>query len=250
MVALGLHGRDCAFNFSPSRYHVEAYLNVLLTFQKLFPGAQFWNAVRRGLDAGVYVDAESLCTHPILNTFFALTRRPARPQAKWPPFCPPWMLKTQTTDPPFDASAVVDGSETASSVDDKRRRARRVYHVPRNGVVTHQVLHAFVPPKPVLSEDSDSLRRTRRGRSVKQPVRYREDSNMYFSDSDSPAPRLDAPRMSWGGMQSANVSAIPVKTPSWKRSVSDANLVTSVAPVFQTPLQCYTPLKRSLQHLT
>lgn len=217
MVAIGLYGHESCLNFYPSRYHVEAYLNVLLTFRKLFPGYHFWNAVKRGLNAGIVIDAESLRTNPLLNSFFNYVQRSRsnwnqRSMTQWPPFCPPWMLPRhgfEIKSSPIDALATVQKtkeSDTTSSCDDRSLdRKGRMYRVPKNGVVTHRVLDAFVPPDLVVHEDNELPPRTRRGRSVKQPVRFREDVQMDLSDSESleaKRPKVDE-ALSGTGMNSA-----------------------------------------------
>ena len=293
MVTLGLHGgHTTVLNFSPRRYHIEAYLNVLLTFQKLFPGNLFWMAVKRGIDAGVRVDRRSLRTNPVLNTFFSFaTSRPKatpettwipRPVARWPPFCPPWLLSQDDGEgeasPIFDATATVGGFSGSDSKGDvsfeekDQQEKRRVYRIPRNGIVQHRILRPFVPPGLIFHgrsrAESDASRRTRRGRSVKQPVRYREDTHLYFSDSDSIDARALASRVpkqetthmisvtdrrspvpQSGREKTTKIASIPVVRAGARHCPADRSSDSYVAPVFHSPpLRCYTPLGGNAAH--
>eukprot|EP00210_Caulerpa_lentillifera_P007076 g6769.t1 len=114
MIAIALYGRHYPLNFSPKKYTIELFIDVLLTFQKLFPGESFWNAMERGMNAGVSVNIQQRKNHPVLDAYYKYqTRKVAelghtqtsllrtksvrkvnQSVAEWPPFCPPWMLPT------------------------------------------------------------------------------------------------------------------------------------------------------------
>jgi len=107
----------------------------------------------------------------------------------------------ENTNPARKCSFSSCSMETLSQENDEElsRGVHRVRKFPSNGVVERRVNEAFVPPKPVVEYDfmnfsqgvldaeemefTSFSRRTRRGRSVRQPARYREDT-IQLSDSD------------------------------------------------------------------
>lgn len=256
LIAIALYGRHYPLNFSTRKYSLELFVEVLLTFQKLFPGELFWDAVKRGMEAGVNVETQGGKSHPVLEAYYKRQRRNTSEHrnshgaslrtpsiAEWPPFCPPWMLPTHPQRKRLkhmrecvNSSGLgsmdgfpswCDGSVTVLGIDIDPENANtdrkcsfsscsmetlsqgneeelssgghRVRNLPSNGVVERRVNEAFVPPKPVVEYDfmnfsqgvldaeemeySSFSRRTRRGRSVRQPARYREDT-IQLSDSD------------------------------------------------------------------
>lgn len=109
MIAIGLYGRNYRLNFNPRRYTIESYIDVLLTFQKLFPGNRFWEALKRGIEIGVKINQQDIKKHPVLEAFYkhhtevlnrefySASKIPSVGTSQlatgdWPPFCPPWML--------------------------------------------------------------------------------------------------------------------------------------------------------------